>query len=192
MHDIMRYHEIIVWYQREVEQKTDVAKGCCLDPWWALDHWSMWPRLPGRVEHKNWPRRPTGITVSHIWVNETHGFCWGGWISWINCTVLISNKKMIESTIVSIRESVDVRMYFCQGAHYEVRFYKEARCLDLTFSQGNLPIFSKSILDIWISLVWLILFIQPIPNLFLSAFSTFIYYLLLFFVYPWHSSFFPA
>lgn len=63
---------------------------------------------------------------------------------------------------------------------------KKARFLDLTSSQGNLPIFSKSILGIWIiKLFDIILFIQPIPNPFLS-FSFCIlnfYYLLLLFVF---------
>ena len=51
----------------------------------------------------------------------------------------IQMKKMIESTIVSIRESVDVRMYFCQGAHYEVRFYKEGEVFGLDIFSGESP-----------------------------------------------------
>lgn len=46
---------------------------------------------------------------------------------------------MIESMIVSIRESVDVWMYFCQGAHYEVRFYKEGEVFGLDILSGESP-----------------------------------------------------
>ena len=45
--------------------------------------------------------------------------------------------------IVSIRESVDVWMYFCQGAHYEVRFYKEGEVFALDILSGECPNFFK-------------------------------------------------
>ena len=139
-----------------------------------------------KVAGKGWTQKLTSPTNRYYCItyrNETHWFLLGG-LNQLNQLYCFDFqiKRWLNQ-----RLSASVRVWMCGCIFVKeptMRYAstKKARCLDLTFSQGNLPIFSKSILDIWISLVWLILFIQPIPNLFLSAFSTFIYYLLLFFL----------